>query len=71
MTIELSKQLAGTPIVVTAVCPGFVQTDLTPASRDVAPLSADEAAKVVVDAALTSSPTPSGTFIDANGVVPW
>lgn len=67
LTIGLSKRLADTDIRVVSVCPGFVQTDLTSISRDQAPLTAEQAAQTVV-AALDA---PSGTFVDADGVVPW
>jgi NAD(P)-dependent dehydrogenase (short-subunit alcohol dehydrogenase family) len=69
LTIGLSKQLAD--IVVTSVCPGFVQTDLAPAARAHAPLTAEEAARVVVDAALAEPGTPSGRFLSAAGAVAW
>jgi NAD(P)-dependent dehydrogenase (short-subunit alcohol dehydrogenase family) len=69
LTIGLSKQLAD--IVVTSVCPGFVQTDLAPAAREHAPLTAEEAARVVVDAALAEPGTTSGRFLSAAGAVAW
>jgi NAD(P)-dependent dehydrogenase (short-subunit alcohol dehydrogenase family) len=46
ITIVLAKALADTSIKVTSVCPGFVQTDLTPANRDQAPTTPEEAAEV-------------------------
>jgi NAD(P)-dependent dehydrogenase (short-subunit alcohol dehydrogenase family) len=71
LTVSLARTLAGTGAVVTAVCPGFVRTDLTPANREQAPLSAAEAAGVVVAAATVPDGTASGTFVDAAGPVPW
>ncbi|MDQ4052664.1 MAG: SDR family oxidoreductase [Actinomycetota bacterium] len=71
LTIGLAKQLVDTDIVVTSVCPGFVQTDLAPAAREHAPLTADEAARVVVDAALAAPGAPSGRFLSAVGAVAW
>jgi NAD(P)-dependent dehydrogenase (short-subunit alcohol dehydrogenase family) len=71
LTIGLAKLLADTDVVVTSVCPGFVQTDLAPMAREHAPLTADQAAVVVADAALSPEGTPSGRFVDAAGVVPW
>ena len=44
VTIALAKTLADTPIKVTSVCPGFVQTELTPVNRTQAPVTAAEAA---------------------------
>lgn len=71
VTIGLAKKLADTDIVVTAVCPGFVRTDLTPINREQAPLSADEAAKIIVTAATLPKGADSGTFISSSGSVPW
>lgn len=71
VTVALSKQLAGTPVKVTSVCPGFVQTGLTPINKDQAPLTADQAAAVVVAAGTLSADAPTGTFVDASGPVPW
>ncbi|MER6970516.1 SDR family oxidoreductase [Nocardioides sp. NPDC000445] len=71
VTIALAKALTETPVKVTSVCPGFVQTDLTPINRDNAPTTADQAAEVIVRAATLPDDAPSGTFVDANGPVPW
>lgn len=71
VTIGLAKALAETPIKVTSVCPGWVQTDLAPGNRDQAPVTADEAAEVVHRAAMLDPAAPSGTFQDAGGTVPW
>ncbi len=71
LTIGLSKLLADTNVVVTSVCPGFVQTDLAPAAREHAPLTADEAARVVVAAALAGPDAPSGRFLNSAGSVAW
>ena len=71
VTISLAKALAETPIKVTSVCPGFVQTDLTPVNRQQAPLTPDDAAATVVRAATLDDAAPSGTFVDANGSVRW
>ncbi len=71
VTIALSKKLAGSGIKVTSVCPGFVQTDLTPINREQAPLTADEAAETVVHAATLPDAAPSGTFLGRSGPVAW
>jgi NAD(P)-dependent dehydrogenase (short-subunit alcohol dehydrogenase family) len=71
LTIGLSKLLSDTDVVVTSVCPGFVQTDLAPAAREHAPLTAEEAAQVVVDAALAGPDTPNGRFLSSTGTVAW
>jgi NAD(P)-dependent dehydrogenase (short-subunit alcohol dehydrogenase family) len=71
LTIGLSKLLTDTDVVVTSVCPGFVQTDLAPAAREFAPLTAEEAAQVVVDAAMAGPDAPSGRFLSSAGAVAW
>jgi NAD(P)-dependent dehydrogenase (short-subunit alcohol dehydrogenase family) len=71
VTIALAKALADTSIKVTSVCPGYVQTELTPANRTQAPLTPAEAAEVLHRAATLPDHAPSGTFIDAAGAVPW
>ncbi|HWJ08591.1 MAG TPA: SDR family NAD(P)-dependent oxidoreductase [Nocardioides sp.] len=71
ITIALSKALADTSIKVTSVCPGWVQTDLAPGNSEQAPVTPEEAAAVVARAARLSADDPTGTFIDAHGVVPW
>jgi NAD(P)-dependent dehydrogenase (short-subunit alcohol dehydrogenase family) len=71
VTIGLSKLLADTPIKVNAVCPGFVQTDLTPINRDQAPLTPADAARVIVHYALLDDTGPSGGFFDQAGAVAW
>ncbi len=71
VTISLAKTLAETDIKVTAVCPGFVQTELTPINREQAPLTPEQAARIVVTAATLPADAKSGTFIDDNGPVNW
>lgn len=48
-----------------------MQTDLTAISREQAPLTADQAARVVVRAATLPDGARSGTFVDQQGVVGW
>jgi NAD(P)-dependent dehydrogenase (short-subunit alcohol dehydrogenase family) len=68
LTVGLAKLLDGAATV-TSVCPGFVRTDLAPVAREHAPLSADEAARVVADAVL--APKGTGQFVGADGAIPW
>jgi NAD(P)-dependent dehydrogenase (short-subunit alcohol dehydrogenase family) len=70
VTIALAKQLHDSPIKITSVCPGFVRTGLAPAAQD-APLAPEDAAEVVYRAATLPDAAASGTFIDAQGIVPW
>ncbi|MFE6996819.1 SDR family NAD(P)-dependent oxidoreductase [Microbacterium sp. NPDC057659] len=71
ITIVLAKALAGTPIKVTSVCPGWVQTDLAPGNREQAPTTPEDAAEVIARAATLDDAAPSGTFIDVDGAVAW
>ena len=71
LTISLSKALAETPIKVTSVCPGWVQTDLAPGNREQAPVTPEQAAEVIARAARLGADDASGTFVDANGAVSW
>jgi NAD(P)-dependent dehydrogenase (short-subunit alcohol dehydrogenase family) len=71
VTVGLAKLLADTPIKVNAVCPGFVQTELTPINRDNAPLTAAVAAEVVVRYALLDDDGPTGGFFAAEHAVAW
>jgi NAD(P)-dependent dehydrogenase (short-subunit alcohol dehydrogenase family) len=57
--------LVDTSIMVNAVCPGWVQTDLAPGNREYAPLTAEEAAAVVVRYALLEADGPTGGFFAA------
>lgn len=71
ITIGLAKTLADTDIKVTSVCPGFVQTDLTPVNKEQAPLTPEQASAIVVTAATLTADAESGTFIDQCGPVAW
>jgi NAD(P)-dependent dehydrogenase (short-subunit alcohol dehydrogenase family) len=72
VTVALAKRLHDTSITVNSVCPGWVQTDLGgAANRAAAPLTAAEAATVVVDAARRAAGGPTGSFLDRDGVVAW
>lgn len=71
VTISLAKSLASTTIKVNAVCPGFVQTDLTPVNRKQAPLAAADAARVAVRYALIDENGPTGGFFDQQAVIAW
>jgi NAD(P)-dependent dehydrogenase (short-subunit alcohol dehydrogenase family) len=72
VTVALAKRLHDTLITVNSVCPGWVQTDLGGAdNRAAAPLTASEAARVVVDTARLGAGGPTGQFLDRDGVVAW
>jgi len=42
-----------------------------PANKQQAPLTPEQAARIIVTAATLTDHAESGTFIDENGVVPW
>jgi NAD(P)-dependent dehydrogenase (short-subunit alcohol dehydrogenase family) len=72
LTIALAKRLNDTPIKVTSVCPGWLQTDLGgPDNRAAAPMTAHEGAQIVVATACAPDDAPSGRFIDRSGAVAW
>ena len=71
VTVALAKLLKDTPIKVNSICPGFVQTDLTPISRDQAPLTADDASQVIADMASIDDDGPTGQFVARDGSVAW
>ncbi|QJW38239.1 SDR family NAD(P)-dependent oxidoreductase [Cellulosimicrobium protaetiae] len=71
VTVSLAKQLAGTRVKVTSVCPGWVQTDLAPGNHEQAPTPPAEAARVVVRAARLPDDAASGSFLSATGAVAW
>ncbi len=71
ITIALAKLLEDSPIMVNSICPGFVQTELTPISKSHAPLTAAAASEIVSDLALIEDDGPSGQFFDSDGRVAW
>jgi NAD(P)-dependent dehydrogenase (short-subunit alcohol dehydrogenase family) len=72
ITVALAKLLHDSPIKVNSICPGWVQTDLGgPNNRAAAPLTAEEAAPIVVEMASIPDDGPSGQFVDRDGPVAW
>ncbi|HEX8051379.1 MAG TPA: SDR family NAD(P)-dependent oxidoreductase, partial [Thermoleophilaceae bacterium] len=71
ITVALSKALEDAGIAIYSVCPGFVQTDLTPMNRDNAPLTPEDAAETVARFALSEDASLSGQFLSSAGPVPW
>ena len=67
-TVCLAKQLAGTPLVITTISPGWCRTEMGGAE---APRSAREGAEVIYHAATLPAGSPSGTFIGEDGPLPW
>ena len=68
-TKNLSHDLGGRGFVTFCIHPGWVQTDMGSAH---APLSVEEATRDVLDNALTTDRTRSGSFLGPGGtILPW
>jgi len=68
ITVLLAKELRGTNILVNAVCPGWVRTDL---GGPKAPLSPAQAAATPVWLATLPDDGPTGGFFRENQLIPW
>jgi NAD(P)-dependent dehydrogenase (short-subunit alcohol dehydrogenase family) len=68
LTGWLAVELAGTPIKVNSVCPGYNATDL---NDNLGTQHPSQGAKVVVHAATLPADGPTGSFFDVNGPVGW
>ncbi len=68
LTVQYARDLAGENILVNAVDPGFVATDLT-GFRGTG--TAAQGAVAAVAMATISADGPTGTFTDDQGPVPW
>ena len=68
LTIQYARGLAAENIVVNAVCPGFVATDLNGFRGT---RSTTEGAVQAVRMATIDADGPTGTFTDDQGPVPW
>jgi NAD(P)-dependent dehydrogenase (short-subunit alcohol dehydrogenase family) len=68
LTLSLRRMLHGTSIRAVSVCPGFVQTELTPLNKEYAPLTAAETAAFIADVAGAASAEP---FVSRDGAVAW
>ena len=68
ITLQYARDLAADNILVNAVCPGFVATDLN-GHRGI--LTPSEGAVSAVRMASIAADGPTGTFADVNGPVAW
>ncbi|SEC98805.1 NAD(P)-dependent dehydrogenase, short-chain alcohol dehydrogenase family [Nocardioides exalbidus] len=68
ITIQYAKELAGTPVLVNAGCPGYVSTDLNNHQGFRTP---EQGAAVFLELATLPDGGPSGTFRDETGLQPW
>ena len=68
VTIQYTKELAGTNILINTGCPGFVATDLNGFRGTRTP---EQGAAIAIRLATLPDDGPTGGFFDDNGVVPW
>ncbi|WP_200820097.1 MULTISPECIES: SDR family oxidoreductase [unclassified Azospirillum] len=68
LTVQLAAELKDTSIVVNAVAPGYVQTDLTGGNGFMMPT---EGARLPVQYALLGPDAVSGRFVAPEGAVSW
>jgi NAD(P)-dependent dehydrogenase (short-subunit alcohol dehydrogenase family) len=66
LTLALAEELAASPVVVNAACPGYVATDLNSHSG---PRTTEQGASVIIDLALNA--TETGGFFNEAGRVAW
>ncbi|WP_193612943.1 SDR family oxidoreductase [Nocardioides lijunqiniae] len=68
VTVQYAKELAGSPVLINAACPGFVATDLNGFRGHRTP---EQGAATAIRLATLPDDGPTGGFFDDDGVVPW
>ena len=68
LTLQYARGLAPEGILVNAVCPGFVATDLNGFRGTRTP---EQGARAAVRMATIPAGGPTGTFSDEDGPLPW
>ncbi|WP_134740180.1 SDR family oxidoreductase [Nocardioides sp. 503] len=68
VTVQYAKELAGSPVLINAACPGYVATDLNGFRGHRTP---QQGAATAIRLATLPDDGPTGGFFDDDGVVPW
>ena len=68
VTVQYARQLAGTGILINAVCPGLVATDFNGFHG---PRTPEQGAATAIRLATLPDGGPTGSFFEDDGVVPW
>ncbi|MET8695950.1 SDR family oxidoreductase [Streptomyces bauhiniae] len=68
MTVQYARQLAGTGVLINAMCPGLVATDFNGHAGSRTP---EQGAATAIRLATLPDDGPSGAFYEDAGVVPW
>ncbi|MFC7789647.1 SDR family oxidoreductase [Microbacterium sp. MAHUQ-60] len=68
ITVQYARRFAGEPIIVNAVCPGYVATDFTGHDGTRTPR---QGAQIALRLATVHDDGPRGGFFDEAGSVPW
>jgi len=68
VTVQYAKELADTPVLVNAGCPGFVATDLNGFRGTRTP---EQGAAIAIRLATLPDGGPTGTYSDDSGPLPW
>lgn len=68
ITVQYAKALAGTGILVNAVCPGYIATDLNGHRGTGTP---QDGARSAIQLATIDGNGPTGGFFNAEGPLPW
>ena len=71
VTTQYARQLAGTPVIVNAACPGHVATDFTDHTDYPPQRTVEQGAAIAIRLATLPADGPRGGFFDDRGVVPW
>ncbi|MGW5351393.1 SDR family oxidoreductase [Streptomyces sp. NPDC004031] len=68
VTVQYARELAGTPVLINAVCPGYTATDLNGFQGVRTP---QQGAACAIRLATVPDDGPTGRFFDDEGEVPW